>query len=62
MDWVVRHFLHQAKDWSERQTGSSVSAGAAAYAARQYARWTEIAATADSMFKSNNPNFNSHFT
>lgn len=57
MQWVVRHFLYQAKVWSERQTGPSVSAGAAAYASRQHARWTDIAAAADSKFKANNVNY-----
>jgi hypothetical protein len=56
MKWVVRYFHHQANVWEERQRGSLFTAGAAAYAARQYSRWQNIAAAADRLFKVTNPN------
>ena len=62
MNWVVRYFLSRAKIWEARQTGSNVTAGAAAYAARQYARWFGVAAAADRKFKSINPNHIFHIT
>jgi hypothetical protein len=62
MNWVVRFFYHRAKLWETRQTGGIITAGAAAYAARQHARWLDIAAAADRKFKSINPNHIFHIT
>ncbi|KAF8815690.1 hypothetical protein BYT27DRAFT_7079225 [Phlegmacium glaucopus] len=51
MEWSVRYFLYRAKVWEERCNVAALSPGAIAYAARQNARWRQVAAAAESLFK-----------
>lgn len=51
MQWTVRYFLKEAEKWKSRSRILGISAGKAAYAARQAASWTTRAATADRDFK-----------
>ncbi|KAF8816556.1 hypothetical protein BYT27DRAFT_7220649 [Phlegmacium glaucopus] len=51
MEWSVRYFLYWAKVWEECCNVAALSPGAIAYAARQNARWRQVAAAAESLFK-----------
>ncbi|KAF8799621.1 hypothetical protein BYT27DRAFT_7227787 [Phlegmacium glaucopus] len=51
MEWSVRYFLYRAKVWEERCNVAALSPGAIAYAARQNARWQQVAVAAESLFK-----------
>jgi len=51
MQWVVNFFTHRSKVWSERAAfGTSVNAGALAFALRQSAMWRGVASSAKSTF------------
>ncbi|KAF8164789.1 hypothetical protein B0H34DRAFT_670799 [Crassisporium funariophilum] len=50
MQWTVRYFLHQCKQWQEGADDPDVSAGARSYAVRQVRRWRQFADGADLVF------------
>lgn len=55
MQWTVRYFLNEAKNWNKISLNSNLSPGAIAYAARQTATWLSRAAEANNAFKLANP-------
>jgi len=59
MGWSVRYFLHHAAVWEEHGKGAALSPGAVAYAARQVARWNQMAASADHVFQVVNARYTS---
>lgn len=56
MQWTVRSFVYRMTQWNDRQHGAEIvgSGGAAAYAARQAARWRMMATDANAAFKGSN--------
>ena len=57
MGWSVRYFLHKAAEWESYSIEPGLSAGAIAYAARQVARWQQMANQADRSFCAVNFNY-----
>ncbi|KAF8808483.1 hypothetical protein BYT27DRAFT_7096830, partial [Phlegmacium glaucopus] len=62
MEWSVRYFLYRAKVWEEHCNVVALSPGAIAYAAHQVARWRQVAAAAESLFKVRNMLYGSPVT
>jgi hypothetical protein len=58
MEWTVRYFLHQAREWEDRGTDAIHRnlPGAAAYGSRKVAMWQEMSQMAQSRFIAINPN------
>jgi hypothetical protein len=55
MKWTVKHFLYQSNQWIER--GNAAERGGAAYAAKQAARWVDIAKRAEATFETVNEHY-----
>jgi hypothetical protein len=56
MTWTVQYFLHQAHVWEGHgiQAEDDNNSGAAAYAARKVAMWTQLATVSEKQFQSVN--------
>jgi len=55
MEWTVRYYNHQSKIWKTRRTVAEDMGddGAAVYASRKDAMWSNMASSADSQFRIN---------
>ena len=51
MEWSARYFWHQACQWQDRFNDPNVQSGPKAYATWQAAQWSQMASSADRLFK-----------
>ena len=51
MEWTARYFLYRACQWHDRFNDPKVQSGPKAYAAQQAAQWSQMASSADRLFK-----------
>jgi hypothetical protein len=57
MEWTIRYFLHQIRQWEARGNDATSRhlPGAAAYASRKVAMWEEMSKMAQTRFIEINP-------